>query len=70
MWLRSSSISLDGYGSKIRKVRRCKPAVSNETILPTRQELFFTKLAPVDSITDIILLHFWLMMFFWMLISS
>ena len=33
--MRSSSISLDGYGSKIRKVSRCRPAVSNETILGT-----------------------------------
>ena len=30
-------ISLDGYGSKIRKVSRCKPTVSNETILATKQ---------------------------------
>ena len=39
--MRSSSISLDGYGSKIRKVSRCRPAVSNETILATRQEIFY-----------------------------
>ena len=46
-------MSLDGYGSKTRKVSRCRPAVSNETILATRQEFFFTKVAPVQSITDI-----------------
>ena len=51
-------ISLDGYGSKIRKVSRCRPAVSNETILVTKQDFFFTKVAPVQSITDIELLGF------------
>ena len=51
-------ISLDGYGSKIRKVSRCKPTVSNETILVTKQELFFTKVSPVQNITDIELLGF------------
>ena len=39
-------ISLDGYGSKIRKVSRCRPTVSNETILATKQEFSFTKAAP------------------------
>ena len=52
-WLRSSSISLNGYGSKIRKVGTCRPTVSNEAILATRQEFFFTKVAPVQSITEI-----------------
>ena len=42
-WLRSSSISLEGYGSKIRKVSRCRAGVSNEPILATRQEFFLTK---------------------------
>ena len=70
MWLRSSSISLDGYGSKIRKVRRCRLAVSNEIILRTRQEFFFTKVAPVLSINDIVLLDIWLMLLSWMFISS
>ena len=50
-------MSLDGYGSKIRKVRRCRPAPS-KTIPATRQEFFFTKLAPVQSITNIVLLDF------------
>ena len=45
-------------GSKIRKVSRCRPAVSNETILATRQEILFTKAIPVKSITDIVLLVF------------
>ena len=53
-WLRSSSITLDGYGSKIRKTSRRRPAVLNETILVTRQEFFFTKVTPVKSMTDII----------------
>ena len=39
--LRSSSISFDGYGSKIQKVSRRRPAVSNETILANRQEFLF-----------------------------
>ena len=38
-------ISLEGYGSKIRKVSRC--TVSDETFLATQQEFFFTKVAPV-----------------------
>ena len=41
-----------------------------ETILATRQEFFFTKVAPVQSITDIILFDFWLMLLSWMFISS
>ena len=45
-WLWSSAISLDGHGSKIRKVNRCRPTVSNGTILVTKQEFFFTKVAP------------------------
>ena len=51
-------IYLDGYDSKIQKVSRCRPTVSNETILATKQEFFFTKVAPVQSITDIVLLGF------------
>ena len=49
---------LDGYGSKIRKVSRYRPAVSYETIPATKKEFFFTKVAPVQSITDIVLLGF------------
>ena len=63
-------ISLEGYGSKIRKVSRYRPTVSNETILATKQELFFTKVAPVQSITDIVLLGFSLILLRWMFISS
>ena len=63
-------ISLDGYGSKIWKVSRCRPIVSNETVLATKQEFFFTKVAPVQNITDIVLLDFWLMLLSWMFISS
>ena len=37
---------MNGYGSKKRKVNRCRSTVSNETILTTRQEFFFTKVAP------------------------
>ena len=69
-WLRSSSISLDGYGSKIQRVSRYKPAVSNKTILATRYKFFFTKAAPVQSITDTVFLDFWLMLLSWMSISS
>ena len=47
---------LDGNDSKIRKVSRCKTAVSNETIVATIQGLFFTKVAPLQSITDSVLL--------------
>ena len=51
-------VSLDGYGSKLRKVSRCRPTVSNETILAPKQEFFFTKETPAQSITDIVLLGF------------
>ena len=63
-------ISLNRYGFKIRKVSRWRPKVSNETILETKQEFFFTIVAPVQSITDIVLLGFWLLLFPWMFISS
>ena len=61
---------MNGYGSKIRKVNRCWPAVSNETILATKQEIFFTKVTPVQSMSNIVLLDFWLMLLSWMFISS
>ena len=51
-------ISLDGYGSKIRKVSRCRPTVSNKIILATKQEFFLTKVAPIQIITNIALLGF------------
>ena len=41
-----------------RKVSRYRPAASNETILTTRQEFFFTKVALVQIIIDIALLDF------------
>ena len=62
--------SLDGYGSKIRNVRRCRSTVSNETILATKQDFFFTKVSSVQSITDILLLGFWLTLLPWMFILS
>ena len=52
-------MSLDGYGSKIRKVSRCRPTVSNENILETKQEFSFTNVVSVQSIADILLLGFW-----------
>ena len=60
---------MDGYGSEIWKVSRCRPAVLNETILATRQGFFFTKLAPVQSITGIVLLDFLLMLLTLMFIN-
>ena len=51
-------ISLDGYGSRIREISRCRPTVSNETILANKQEFFFTKAAPVQGITAFALLGF------------
>ena len=50
------------YGSKLRKVSRCRPAVSNETILATRHEFFFS-----FSWHCVIA---WLMLLSWMFISS
>ena len=47
-------ISFVGYGSRIWKVSRCRPKVSNETILATKQEFYLTKAAPVQSIADIV----------------
>ena len=43
--------------------------VSNGTIVATKQEFFFTKVAPVQSITDIILLGFSLILLLGMFIS-
>ena len=51
-------MSLDWYGSKTRKENKYRTAVSNETILATRQETFFANITPVQSITDILLLPF------------
>ena len=51
-------MSLKGYVSKIQKVNRCRPAVSSKSIIATRQELFFTKLTPVQEIAVIVLLDF------------
>ena len=62
-------MSLDWYGSKTQKESKYRAAVSNETILATRQETFFTKVTPVQSITDILLLAFWLMLLSWIFIS-
>ena len=39
-------------------------------MLEFRQELFFTKIALEQSITDIVLLDLWLMLFSWMFTSS
>ena len=54
----SSSIYSGGYGSKIRKVKRYRPVVSNETIVATRLGFFLTKVAPIQSITNNVLLVF------------
>ena len=35
-----------------------RKTVSNETILTTKQDIFFTNAAPVQSITDIVLFGF------------
>ena len=51
-----------------RKVRKCRPAVSNETIVASRH-FSFTEVALVQNITDIALLGFWLMLLPWMFIS-
>ena len=45
-------------GSEIWKVSRCRPTASNETILATRQKLFFTKVSPVQNINNIALFDF------------
>ena len=61
-------IYLDDSDSKIRKVRKCRPTVSNETIPATKLKFFFTKEVHVQSITDIVLL--WLILLPRMFISS
>ena len=43
---------------KIRKASRHRLTLSNETILATTQEFFFTKVTLVQSITNILLLSF------------
>ena len=68
-WLRPRPISLDVYGSEIRKASRCRPAASNETNLATRQEFYLTKVATVQSINGIILLDFSLILLSWKFIS-
>ena len=70
MSLRSNSIFSDGYSSKMEKVSKYKPAVSNETILATRHEIFFTIVTPVQSTNDVVLLGFWLTLFSWIFIAS
>ena len=45
-------------------------SIINETILETRQEFFFTKVALAQSTTDIVLLDCWLILLFWLFISS
>ena len=63
-------ISLDGYGSKIRKVRRYRPTVSNGTILATKQEFFFTKGFITNTASLYFIQHYHLFFrkefFFWM----
>ena len=44
--------------SKFKNIEFPDFTVSNETILATKQEFFFTKVAPVQSPTDIVLLGF------------
>ena len=51
-------IYLDDNGSKIRKASRCRLTIKNETILATKQEFLLIKVAPVQSIADIVLLGF------------
>ena len=71
MWRRLSTISLDGYGSKIWKVSRCRLAVQYGTILATKQEFFFAKLIPMQSITGIVLLVFlFIFLFQWIRYSN
>ena len=54
--------SLCEYVSNILKVDRCRLLVWNETILATRYELLFMKVASAQRITDTVLLIFWLML--------
>ena len=68
-WLRPRPISLDVYGSKIRKTSRCRPVASNQSNIATRQEFYLTKVAIVQSINGIILLDFSLILLSWMFIS-
>ena len=48
---------MGGYGSKIRKVSRYRSTVS-VTFLATKQEFSFTKVSPIQSVTEIVLLGF------------
>ena len=59
-----------GMALKYGKQVDGRPTISNETILATRQEFFFTKVAPVQSITAILVLDFLLMLLSWMFILS
>ena len=57
-WARRLKVQYLWKSLNMRKVSRCRPSVSNETILATGQEFFYTKVAPTESITDIALLDF------------
>ena len=52
------NIRVERKNSEFKDIEFHDFTVSNETILATKQEFFFTKVAPVQSITDIILLGF------------
>ena len=42
---------------KHRKVSKYRSAVPNETILATRQKIFYRKVSPVQSISNILLYY-------------
>ena len=80
-WVTSSNSRVTSSDPRLRNIRVKRKntkfkniefhdfTVSNETILATKQEFFFAKVAPVQSITDIVLLGFSLILLPWMFIS-
>ena len=73
MWDNVTEIKLNIFGRvwlQNTEVSRCRPAVSNKTVLAANQKFFFAKVARIQSITDIALLDFWLMLFSGTFISS
>ena len=80
-WVTSSNSRVTSSDPRLRNIRVKRKntkfkniefhdfTVSNETILATKQEFFFAQVAPVQSITDIVLLGFSLILLPGMFIS-
>ena len=64
-----ANIRVKRKNSQFKNIKFHNFTVSNETILATKQEIFFTKVAPVQSITESVILGFLLILLPGMFIS-